>query len=88
MKTIQLNVTNIHTVKALHIYLAYMLGLPAYYGKNLDALHDLLGEIGEQTHIVLLGDASSEEMKAYLPRLESVLMDSAEENSALGYTRV
>lgn len=88
MKTVKLDLTNIHTVRALHIYLAYMLELPPYYGKNLDALHDLLGEIGEQTCIVLKGDAASEEMKAYLPRLEAVLADSAEENSALLYERI
>ena len=88
MKTITLNVANIQTVKALHIYLEYMLDLPSYYGKNLDALHDLLGEIGEPTRIVLAGDAASEEMKAYLPRLEAVLADCAEENSALVYERI
>lgn len=88
MKTITLNVTNIQTVKALHIYLAYMLDLPCYYGRNLDALHDLLGEIGEPTRIVLAGDASSGEMKAYLPRLDAVLADSAEENGALVYARI
>ena len=41
MKTIRLDVTNIGTVKALHVYLAYMLDLPDYYGRNLDALHDV-----------------------------------------------
>ena len=88
MKTIKLNVSNIQTVKALHIYLAYMLELPAYYGKNLDALHDLLGEISEALKIVLTGEAASEEMAAYLPKLECVLQDSAEENRYLVYTRV
>jgi len=87
MKTIKLNVTNIQTVRALHVYLAYMLDLPAYYGKNLDALHDLLGETDERTCIVLSGTAASEEMAAYLPRLEAVLEDCAAENGALVYTR-
>jgi len=87
MKTIKLNVINIHTVKALHIYLAYMLELPPHYGKNLDALHDLLGEICEGTRIVLGGQAASEEMAAYLPRLERVLQDCAAENGALIYER-
>ena len=87
MKTIKLNVINIHTVRALHIYIAYMLELPGYYGKNLDALHDLLGEICDQTCIVLEGDAGSEEMAAYLPGLEAVLADCAEENSCLTYVR-
>lgn len=83
MKTIKLDVTNISTVKALHVYLAYALDLPSYYGKNLDALHDVLGEIGEQTCIVLAGEPASEEMAAYLPRLARVLEDAAQENPAL-----
>ena len=87
MKKIELNVTNIQTVKALHIYLSYKLDLPAYYGKNLDALHDVLGEVSEETAIVLTGKASSEEMAAYMPRLERVIQDCAEENSRLSYLR-
>ena len=87
MKTITLSVENIQTVKALHVYLAYMLEFPAYYGKNLDALHDLLGEISEELKIVLTGEAASEEMVAYLPKLERVLRDSAEENESLVYVR-
>ena len=80
MKTIKLDVTNIATVKALHVYLAYRLELPAHYGRNLDALHDLLGEIGEDTRIELTGAPASEEMAAYLPRLARVLEDAAQEN--------
>ena len=88
MKTIKLDVTNINTVKALHVYLAYALDLPSYYGKNLDALHDVLGEIGEQTCIVLAGEPASEEMAAYLPRLARVLEDAAQENPALHLKQV
>jgi len=87
MKTIELNVTNIKTVRALHIYLAYRLELPEYYGRNLDALHDLLGEMGEKTRIVLTGEAASEEMQAYLPRLERVLRDCAKESGAVEFAR-
>lgn len=87
MKTIKLDVTNIQTVKALHIYLAYMLGLPAYYGRNLDALHDLLSETTESMRIVLAGDAAAEEMAAYLPRLERVFEDCAQECKALLFER-
>lgn len=87
MKTIKLDITNIQTVKALHIYLAWKLGFPAYYGKNLDALHDLLGECDEPMQILLTGEAASEEMTAYLPRVERVLDDCAEENAYLHYER-
>ena len=87
MKTIRLDVTNIATVKALHVYLAYMLDLPAYYGGNLDALHDVLGEISDQTRIVLTGQPASAEMAAYLPRLVRVLADAAQENGMLHIQR-
>ena len=87
MKTIRLEIGHIHTVRALHIYLAYMLDLPAYYGKNLDALHDALCEESNPMHIVLSGAASSEEMAAYLPRLERVMNDCAQENDCMCFER-
>lgn len=88
MKTIKLSVENISTVKALHVYLAYMLDLPAYYGKNLDALHDVLSETGEETCIMLAGTAASGEMQAYLPRIERVFADAAQENTRLRFERI
>ncbi len=88
MKTIHLDISNIHTVRALHVYLAYMLDLPAYYGKNLDALHDALCEESETVRIVLCGASASEEMAAYLPRLVCVLEDSAQENSRMCFERI
>ena len=87
MTTIRLDITGIQTVRALHIYLAYRLDLPAYYGKNLDALHDVLTEGGEARRIVLAGEAASGEMQAYLPRLEQVLADCAEECAGLAFVR-
>ena len=83
MKTIELNLTHIYTVRALHIYIQYMLDLPAYYGRNLDALHDVLAEShGLSLHIVTGKDASPE-METYLPRLARVLEDAARENESL-----
>ena len=80
MKTITLDPSNIQTVRALHIYLQYMLDLPAYYGKNLDALHDVLGEIGEDTRLVLRAQAACGENESYMPRLIRVLRDAEQEN--------
>ena len=87
MKTIKLDIDHIHTVRALHVYLAYMLNLPAYYGKNLDALHDVLCEERDQMRIVLAGAPASEEMAAYLPRLAQVLEDCAQENEQICFVR-
>ena len=88
MKTITLDIGNIHTVRAMHIYLAYMLDLPAHYGKNLDALHDVLCEESDNVRIALCGQPASEEMAAYLPRLMRVLADSAEENGHIRFERI
>ena len=87
MSRIQIDVTNIQTVRALHVYLAYVLDLPAYYGKNLDALHDVLCERDAAARIVLSGKPASEEMAEYLVRLEAVLEDCAQENAALCFER-
>ena len=83
MKKIIIDPANIATVKALYIYMAYMLDLPAYYGNNLDALHDVLAEIGEKTHIVLLTGHAAGECAAYMPRLARVMEDAAQENPCL-----
>lgn len=84
MRTIELDVTHIQTVRALHIYLAYRLELPAYYGQNLDALYDVLTGDARGLHIVLRGvQAAQGELAAYAPRLLRVLRDAAQENTAL-----
>ena len=88
MKTIRLDISNIHTIRALHIYLAYMLDLPAHYGKNLDALHDVLCEESTDVRILLAGEASGEEMENYLPRLVHVMEDCAQENAHIGFERI
>ena len=87
MKMISVEISHIHTVSALHIYLAYVLDLPEYYGRNLDALYDALCERSEPMYIALTGEPVSEEMKAYLPRLERVLKACAQENENIGFER-
>lgn len=83
MKKITLDIRNIETVAALHIYLQYMLDLPDYYGRNLDALHDCLTEMSGDTGITVLAQGARGETAAYLPRLLQVLGDAACENPRL-----
>ena len=84
MRKIKLDICNIHTVEALHIYLQYMLDFPAYYGRNLDALYDMLSQENEQTYIEILHNPQVEsETAAYLPKLLRVMEDAAEDNSKL-----
>ena len=83
MKTITLELSNIKTVRALHIYMQYMLDLPTHYGKNLDALYDCLTDMDEDTRLIIRAQGASGEMSAYMPRLMQVLRDAADKNRCL-----
>ena len=56
----------------------------AYYGKNLDALYDCLGDIGEETVIVVPEVIQKKEyLGDYGKTMLRVFKDAAEENEAL-----
>ena len=75
MKTVFLTGDNL-----THDALAQAFGFPEYYGRNLDALHDCLCEIGEETAIVMTDmDEENPEARPFL----DVLADSARENPRL-----
>ena len=50
----KINCELIETKLQLHEYIAKELSFPEYYGKNLDALYDLLTERREETLIELI----------------------------------
>lgn len=69
---------------ALHALLAGALPLPAWYGCNLDALHDCLTELSEPTELVLRGgEALDASLGSYASAFRRVLRDSAAENPDL-----
>lgn len=75
MKTVFLTGDNL-----THDALAQAFGFPEYYGRNLDALHDCLCEIGEETAIVMTDmDEENPDARPFL----DVLADSARENPRL-----
>lgn len=81
MKKVIIDLEHIGSPKAALIYIGYLLNFPAYYGRNLDALHDLLTEIDSPVRIALrCPQTLCGEMAAFLPRLERVLKDAAQEN--------
>lgn len=68
----------------LHDTLAQQLALPAYYGRNLDALFDCLTDVCDPCEIVV---RNAEELFAHLgiyaDILQDVLRDAAAENPSL-----
>ena len=67
-----------------HAYLKEKLKLPDYYGRNLDALYDCLGEIMEETVIVVPKIIQNKEyLGEYGQTMLRVFRDAAEENPAL-----
>lgn len=72
---------------AAHAHLAERLVLPSYYGRNLDALYDVLTEIGAETEIVLMDPAAViEAMGKYGEALLSTMQEAAENNPRLTIT--
>lgn len=68
----------------LHDVLARELHFPAWYGRNLDALHDCLTDLTENTQIsVIHANCADAELQQYLSRVLRVIRDSAEENDRL-----
>lgn len=69
---------------AVHDHLQKQLNLPEYYGRNLDALYDLLTERGEPTELVILEWSEMEmNLGGYAAALMDTLYDAARENLQL-----
>ena len=83
MKKILIYTGGIGTREALHDLLAEKLSLPEYYGRNLDALHDCLTDIREDTVIGLFEGKKQQLIDGYIRLLKNVLRDAEEENSHL-----
>ena len=75
MRTVVIDVSDFNDPKELHAYLKEQLSFPDYYGHNLDALHDVLTEVTEDT--LFLTAAADQEFET---RFMAVLRDAAEEN--------
>ena len=71
---------------SLHEYLKKELNFPEYYGKNLDALFDLLTERREETEIIIENfDKLKEKFGLYADAFLDVLHDASEENEKIKY---
>jgi ribonuclease inhibitor len=86
MKTIVLDGLYMNTRETTHTYLAWRLGLPSYYGRNLDALHDVLTDPCEPTQIILYRkDRMLESLGEYGEQLLTVFRDAAAESPTLRF---
>lgn len=98
MKRIYLDFSQCKDKEDVHAYLKKQFGFPEHYGRNLDALYDMLGDITEDMDIIFTEDEEgscgewvvdsgsamrSDEMNRLLKNVRRVIEDAAEENSHL-----
>lgn len=84
MKICILDGEQIKEKEQLHDVLVASLGLPDWYGRNLDALYDCLTDIREETEIRLIRlPAMEAHLGRYARALQKVIHDASEENSVV-----
>lgn len=84
MKYANIDGAAVTSMADLHRLLAEQLDFPAWYGGNLDALHDCLTDLAEETTITLVhGEALAEALGSGYARFCRVLTDATEENPQL-----
>lgn len=80
MKRIILNGKRMISREVTHAYLKRKFGFPDYYGRNLDALWDLLSTIGKDTEIVIVhSSVISDSLGKYGDSLLRLFDDLSEE---------
>ncbi len=89
MKEIIIDCKDINSRYQLHERLAEKLGFPEWYGNNLDALHDCLTDINEETEITFENYKILEEnLGKYASLLSNVLRVSSGENPKLTFIMI
>ncbi|MED9966356.1 MAG: barstar family protein [Blautia sp.] len=84
MQEVTIKVSEFDTVEEIHEYLAEELEFPAYYGKNLSALYDVLTDISEDVRIIMdLSGTADEELLEEAEKMVEVMEDASEENEYL-----
>ncbi len=78
------DLAEIPTIDALHAALAKKLRFPGHYGRNLDALHDVLTESVAKRKLVFRGCAAFwHGHPEFFPRFVQVLMNAQDESEGL-----
>ncbi len=83
MKKITLTAANWKTPKDAHLALQEALGFPEFYGRNLDALHDCLTDLGDVCIVIEECAKAAENMPEQWGKFLMVFLDSCNENPGL-----
>lgn len=84
MKEIIIDGRRCKTKEETQDYLARKAIFPPHYGKNLDALYDVLTSCGESVHILIRYTCAIEaNLGSYGQRLLTVFREAAEENEKI-----
>lgn len=85
MKTVYIDTKQISSVQLLQDFLRQELNCPSYYGRNLDALYDVLTTIHEDTEIYISKYENSQDksFNRYMERFLRVLHDAEMQNAYL-----
>lgn len=75
------------SMEEVHEFLQEELEFPSYYGKNLDALYDVMTELNEDIEITLdLTGMEDDELRDRMLRMAEVLEDAALVSTGLEVT--
>ena len=83
MKNIIIDCAEMISKSALHDILADKLSAPEYYGRNLDALYDVLTDLNDTRIILENSEALEENLGGYGELVITVMRDAAERNDGL-----
>lgn len=84
MKNVFISASDYDDILAVHEALAANLDFPSYYGKNLDALHDVLSESDEPIRIeISFAGAENPSLIHALLDMINVILETEKENESL-----
>ena len=84
MQIVTIRGIDFDSIQEVHEYLAEELEFPSHYGKNLDALYDVLTELPDEVHFIVdFSDMEDDGMIDRLQRMTEVIQDAAEYSDTL-----
>lgn len=89
MKYVVLNLSEAKTKDDIHDIIVRELAAPDYYGRNLDALHDVLTSQKEDIAIDIDGqECLADDLKEYVDRIQKVIKAASDETAGNSAGRV